>query len=129
MNVQIGKNVNNKFSLHDSTNRNGEHLTDFTLENEFTRLNTKFQYRKGKPLTYTYLNNAKIQIDNILMKKKWIDSALNSEAYSSFEGVSSDHWIVTAEIRLSLRWNEAQPQPHNITDPCLTIEILAINIR
>ena len=30
---------------------------------------------------------------------------MNCEAYSSFEGVSSDHWIVTAKIRLSLRKN------------------------
>ena len=33
MDAQIGKNVNNKFSLHNSSNRNGEHLTNFTLEN------------------------------------------------------------------------------------------------
>ena len=32
MNAQIGKNVNHKFSLHNSSNRNGEHLMDFTLE-------------------------------------------------------------------------------------------------
>ena len=30
---------------------------------------------------------------------------MNCEAYSSFEDVSSDHRIVTAEIRLSLRKN------------------------
>ena len=41
MNPQIGKNVNKKFSLHNSS-RNGEHLTDFTLENRLTCLNTKF---------------------------------------------------------------------------------------
>ena len=33
MNVENGKNVNRKFSLHKSSNRNGEHLTDSTLEN------------------------------------------------------------------------------------------------
>ena len=33
MNAQIGKNVNHKFILHKPSNRNGEHLTDFTLEN------------------------------------------------------------------------------------------------
>ena len=33
MNAQIGKKVNHKFSLHNVSNRNGEHLTDFTLEN------------------------------------------------------------------------------------------------
>ena len=51
MNAQIGKTVNHKFSLHNSSNRNGEHLTDFTLENRLTCLNTKFQKREGKPWT------------------------------------------------------------------------------
>ena len=59
INAQIGKNVNNKFSLHDSSNRNDEHLTDFMLENRLTCLNTKFQKRKGKLWTYTYANNTK----------------------------------------------------------------------
>ncbi len=30
---------------------------------------------------------------------------MNCEAYSSFEGVSSDHRILTAKVRLSLRKN------------------------
>ena len=34
--------------------------------------------------------------------------ALNCEAYFSFEGVSSDHRIVTVKIRLSLRKNAAR---------------------
>ena len=33
---------------------------------------------------------------------------MNFEAYSSFEGVSTDHRIVTAKIRLSLRRNAAR---------------------
>ena len=41
-------------------------------------------------------------------KKKWNNSALNCEAYSSFEGVSSDQRIVTAKIRLSFRRNAAR---------------------
>ena len=36
---------------------------------------------------------------------KWKISAMNCEAFSSFGGVSSDHRIVTAKIRLSLRKN------------------------
>ena len=47
-NAHIGKNVNNKFSLHNTSNRNGEHLTDFTLEKRLTCLNTKFQKREEK---------------------------------------------------------------------------------
>ena len=108
MNAQIGKNGHNKFSLHNSSNRNRVHLTDFMLENRLTWLNTKFQKRKGKLWTYTYPNNTKAQIDYILMNKKWINSALNCEVYSSFEGVSSDYQIVMAKIHLSLRRNPAQ---------------------
>ena len=39
------------------------------------------------------------------MNKKWKNSAMNCEANSTFEGVSSDHRIVTAKLRLSLRKN------------------------
>ena len=31
MNAQIGKNGNNKYSLHNTSNRNGQHLTDFII--------------------------------------------------------------------------------------------------
>ena len=105
MKAQIGKNVNNKFRLHNSSNKNGEHITDFILENGLTCLNTKFQQRKGKLWLYTNANNAKAQIDYIPMNKKWINSALDCEAYSSFEGVSSGHRIIAAKICLSLRRN------------------------
>ena len=108
MNVQIGKNVKNKFSLYNSSNRNGEHLTDFMLENRLTCFNTKFQKWKGKLWTRTYANNTKAQINYILINKKWNNSTLNWEAYSSFEGVSSNHQIVTTKIRLSLQRNATQ---------------------
>ena len=103
MNAQISKNVNHKFSLHNLSNRNWEHLTNFAQENRLTCLNTKFQKRKEKLWTNTYANNTKALIDFIFINKKWNNSALNCEAYSSFDGVSSDHRIVTAKIRLSLR--------------------------
>ena len=105
MNAQIGKNGNHKFSLHNSSNRNGQDLTDFTIENRLTCLNTNFQKREGKLWTYTYPNNTKAQIDYVFINKKRNNSASNCEAYSSFEGVSTDHRIVTAKIRLSLRKN------------------------
>ena len=101
MNAQIGKNGNHKFSLHNPSNRNGQHLIDFTIENRLTCLNINFQKREGKLWTYTYANNTKAQIDYVFINKKWN----NCEAYSLFEGVSSDHRIVTTKIRLSLRNN------------------------
>ena len=70
MNARNGKNVNHKFSLYNSSNRNGEHLTDFTLENRLTCLSTKFKKRKGKLWTYTYASNTKAQIDSVFMNKK-----------------------------------------------------------
>ena len=65
----------------------------------------KLSKREGKLWTYTYANNSKAQIDYVFINNKWKNSAMNCEAYSSFEGVSSDHWIVTAKLRLSLRKN------------------------
>ena len=104
LNAQIGKNGNHKFSLHNSSNRNGQHLTDSTQENRLTCLNTNFQKREVKLWTYTYANN-KRQVDNVFINKKWINSTLNCLAYSTFESVSFDHRIVRAKIRLSPRMN------------------------
>ena len=46
-NVQIGKNVNAKSSWHNLSNKNGEHLKDFSLENQFIY---KISEKKGKTL-------------------------------------------------------------------------------
>ena len=46
MNVQIGKNGNNKYSLHNTSNRYGQHVTDFMIENRLTCFNTN--YKKGR---------------------------------------------------------------------------------
>ena len=105
MNAQIGKNGNNKYSPRNTSNRNGQHLTDFMIENRLTCLNTNYQKREGKLWTYTYANNSRAQIDYVFINRKWRNSAMNCEAYSSFEGVSSDHRIVSAKLRLSLRKN------------------------
>ena len=70
MKAQIGKNVNHKFSLHNSSNRNGQHLTVFTLENILICLNTNFQKSNGKLSTYTYANNTNAHIDYVSIKKE-----------------------------------------------------------
>ena len=53
-------------------------------------------------MDYTYPKIAKTQLIN----EERINNTLNCEAYSYFEGVFSDHKIVKAKIRLSLRRNE-----------------------
>ena len=105
MRAQIGKNVNPKLSLNNSSNIKGQHLTDFTLEHRLTCLNTTFLKREGKQWISTYANNTKAQKDYVFIDKKWNNSALNCQAYFSFQGVSSAHRIFTVKIRLSLLKN------------------------
>ena len=50
MNAQIGKNENNKYSLHNTSNRNGQHLTDFMIENRLACLNTNYQKKIGQTM-------------------------------------------------------------------------------
>ena len=63
------------------------------------------QKREGKLWAFIYVNNCKTQIDYVFINKKWKNNAMNCKTHSSFEGVSSDHRIVTAKIRLSQRKN------------------------
>ena len=107
MNAHLGKDTTNRTSCHhDTTNRNGEHMNDFITENDLVCLNISFQKRKGKLWTHVSPKGDKSQIDYILTNKKWKNSAKNCEAYSSFEGVKSDHRIVSACFKLSLRRNK-----------------------
>ena len=55
--------------------------------------------------TYTNPNKSKELLDYILINKMQINTTLNCDAYSSFEGVSSNHWI-TAKIPMSLCRNK-----------------------
>ena len=57
MNPQIGKNGNHKYSRHNLSKRNGQHLIDFMIDNRLTCLNTNFQKKEGKLWNYTYANN------------------------------------------------------------------------
>ena len=55
----------------------------------------------------SFPNKEKSQIDYILINNKWKNSALNCEAYSTSCTVGSDHRIVTAKVRLSLRQSKS----------------------
>ena len=106
LNAQIGYSSTHKFSYHKSSNRNGLLLEEFIEEHELLCLNTKFQKTPSKLWTITYANRSKAQLDYIIINKKWKNSAMNCQAYNSFEGVYSDHRIVTSKFRLSLRANK-----------------------
>ena len=89
----------------------------------------KISKKGGKLLTYTYAKNTKAQIDYVFINKKWNDSALNCEAYSSFDGASPITELSRSRYDLAYErmWPE-QPQPYTMTGPHLTTEIVEINI-
>ena len=71
--------------------------------------NTLFRKRTGK--LWTIMSNstgAKTQVDYILIRRKWKNSLHNCKAYNSFRSVGSDHRILTAKLKLSLRKNSTQ---------------------
>ena len=47
-NAQLGVDEYHKYAFHTATNRNGEHLRHFLIENDLICLNTRFQKKKGK---------------------------------------------------------------------------------
>ena len=50
MNAQIEKNRNNKYSLHNTSNRNGQHLTDFMIENKISMPQYKLPKKRGQTM-------------------------------------------------------------------------------
>ena len=104
-NAQLGQN-NFKQAYHINSNRNGEMLKNLLLENKLVCLNTLFQKRQGQKLTHTAQNIYTSQIDYVIINKKWKNSAKNCRAYNSFASIASDHRIVSAQIKLSLRENK-----------------------
>ena len=81
-------------------------LKNLLLENKLVCLNTLFQKRQGHKWTHTAQNTCTSQIDYIIINKKWKNSAKNCRAYNSFASIASDHRIVSAQIKLSLRANK-----------------------
>ncbi|XP_072017053.1 uncharacterized protein [Amphiura filiformis] len=95
------------YTYHDTTNRNGKYMVDLAIEKNLIIANTYFRKRNGKLWTYMSPTGSKYQLDYVLIRKKWKNSLLNAEAYSTFSSVGSDHRIVSARIRLSLRKSKA----------------------
>ena len=88
---------------HDKrTHENGTRLVDLACEKSLCITNTMFEKRMGKRWTFEDPKRDRYKLDYILVNYIWKNSVLNSEAYSSFESIGSDHRIVTAKIRISL---------------------------
>ena len=92
------------FTFHNETNRNGKLLVDMMMEHDLIAVNTQFRKKEGKMWTQEdRYSGSKRQLDYILVRCKWRNSILNAEPYNSFCSVGSDHRVVGAKVRLSLR--------------------------
>ena len=85
------------------TNRNGEKLAYYAEEFQLLVTNTKFMKPANKLWTFQLPSGKRTQIDYVLVRKKWKNSIMNCQAYTSFSSVGSDHRVVSCTIRLSLR--------------------------
>ena len=112
-NARMGKEDDNDkgWYYHEKTNRNGNLLRDTLLECELENTNTRFQKHKRK--MWTHLSDGtltKSQIDFILIRKKWRNSVKDTEAYNYFNSLGSDHRLVRAKLKLSLRKAVTKPK-------------------
>ena len=64
-----------------------------------------FQKPKSRLWSHLSPNGDKYQLDYILIRKKWRNSVKDAQAYNNFASIGSDHRIVSAKVRLSLRSN------------------------
>ena len=91
------------FTHNKQTNDNGMRLLELLEDYQLLATNTIFQKKSGKLWTWMSPNKTTHQIDYILTRQKWRKSVTNCEAYGSFATLGSDHRVVTARVRLSLR--------------------------
>ena len=99
MNAQVATG----FSYHTSTNRNGILLHDFIHQHNLLIGNTLFQKKPSQLWTHRSPAGALSQIDFVLFRKRWRNSIKECRAYSSSNPVGSDHRMVTATVKLSVR--------------------------
>ena len=116
-NAQLGQDEGYKFAYHLTTNRNGTMLNNFLKENKLLCLNTSFQKKVGQVWTHRSPTGAKSQLDYVIINTKWRNSVKDSRAYNSFQGVSSDHRVVTVKIRLSIRASIRATKPKSSCNP------------
>ena len=109
-NAKLGPDVQ-RFTYNESTNRNGDLLVDLMDEYNLFCSNCSFMKPNSRLWTFEYPTGARAQLDYILFRKKWRNSIKDSRSFSSFSSIGSDHRIVSATIKLSLR-SSKRSKPH-----------------
>ena len=121
--------VSNGFSHHSNTNRNGQLLLGLIHEHNLLMTNTPFCKPKSRLWTFRAPNKFKSQIDFILCRKRWRNSIMDSQAHSSYNPIGSDHRIVCAKLRLSVRAKKHSSKPRLNWDAITTNQDVASRIE
>ena len=107
-------------------------LKDYLQENNMLCINTHFQKRHGQLWTHNSPNDFKSQIDFIIINNKGKNSVKkNCRALNSFNSIASDHRIITADIKLSLRANKkknSKCKPYDWTRLTHDTEIIEMHL-
>ena len=94
--------------MHSLTNNNGERLLDYCLESKLTHAQSHFPQPLSRLWTWKHPTDSVAQLDHILISSKWCNSLRNCRAYNTVE-LGSDHRIVSAVIKVSLRTTKGKP--------------------
>ena len=100
-----------RFVYHHSNNDNGDKLLTLCEATNMFITQSRFPQPPGR--LWTWMKPGKqlftAQLDHILIRRKWINSARDCRAYNTV-GVSSDHRILCAKLVVSLRASITEPK-------------------
>ena len=91
--------------------------------------NTLFCKPKSRLWTFRSPNKFKYQIDFILCRNIWRNSITDSRAHSSSDPIGSDHRIVCAKLRFSVRAKKHSSKPRLNWDAITTNQDVATRIE
>ena len=95
-------------------NDNGRRLTDLCEANNMRIATTRKPHPNRQKWSGQYPNGSKTQLDHVILRRKWINSLQNCRCYNTVE-IDSDHCIVTANLKFSLRTNKKKPRTFQCT--------------
>ena len=108
LNAKIGSDNTNKEQVMGkhalgSMNNNGEHLTDFCLENDLVIGGSLFSHKDVHKYTWVSPDGrTKNQIDHITISRKWRSSLLDVRSKRGAD-INSDHILLKAVLKLKLK--------------------------
>jgi hypothetical protein len=110
LNARLGKDshltnsrVIGSHCFYDETNDNGQRLIDLCEATELRPAHSHFMNRRSRLATYHDPNGRPFQLDHVAISMKWWKSLTSCRAYDLVFDIASDHKVVSAKFRLSLR--------------------------